>query len=991
MVFGAFLHDIGKLYERAETLSRHAEDERKQQEYCPSRKNHYSHRHALHTLAFCEKLEKSCLILEQILKSDENWRNIASRHHKPSGVLEHIVSKANHLAGGERGEESVYEQRQPQKKLLEPLLEKVSLIGAEKKTQHYLPLRPLDKTCADLFPKKHDEFFPEKPSGKMLGKPSGKMPEKLPGNLPGKLPGKSPGNFPGKLTEEYKALADGLLEAIEGGLPEHKEANFESLRSTLLTLLSQFERFLIHVPSAANAADSDIPLFDHLRITAAIAEGLYLYHEHDNSLEESAVNRASDEKKWTLACGDFSGIQKFIYNVVSKNAAKGLAGRSLFIQLFCDAASEWILREMKLYPTSRIYSSGGKFYLLIASHLKEKLREKINQINQVLLDEYQGRIHLGLGTADLSERDFWPDSMSEKFKEAGESLREDREKKFLPLIRKSPKDFFQTRKVSAKVCRICGSDSPDLNNLSSKKPDDEITCGQCETFKNLGEKVREIMNPQASSSAKSHKNLGEKVREIMNPQAPSSAKSQSPGLLWVWSHEDDRAIKPLLNDPKSRFDIFSHKRGSVPDSSPFCKLYAVNKNGILEDLKKQNICLKNSHFEFVNSIEDLKTKSLSFGHRFIASCAELKLEAMAKKTKGIERIGVLRMDVDNLGRIFIDGLKREKSEKPEAPAQEKPNPLNQAQSGQELDQTERPEQGAEKTAPEEESKKLGHLSRKAALSRQINAFFTGCLPRWAEKNFEDNKIIYAGGDDLLALGPWDQLPEMAFQIRQEFKKYCCGNPDLTLSAGVSVFPKKYPLLAGSHAAGEAEEKAKSFNRGLFPGLPSKAKKNALCFLGTAIGWEEYPSIRKFKSLVERIIKKTKSQSLLQVLLHIDGEIHGSGAERERLKNSWDDLMYKPWRYRFVYHISKLLERHRKDENLRKDIYELKDWVLLDNKGNNKLQGEASVEPDDLGKSGAREKSARPAFLWLRLPVRWADYLLRENKGKPDEEESKKTG
>ena len=106
--------------------------------------------------------------------------------------------------------------------------------------------------------------------------------------------------------------------------------------------------------------------------------GLYLYHTHHNTLTIEDMERDKKEKKWFLACGDFSGIQKFIYSVVSKKAGKSLAGRSLYIQLFCSAVSEWLLRELKLYPTSCIYSSGGKFYLLAANHnhFKDKLKEK---------------------------------------------------------------------------------------------------------------------------------------------------------------------------------------------------------------------------------------------------------------------------------------------------------------------------------------------------------------------------------------------------------------------------------------------------------------------------------------------------------------------------------------------------------------------------------------------------------------------------------------
>ena len=821
--------------------------------------------------------------------------------------MEHIAAKASRLAGGGGGEKASFDEgAAPCGNLLAPLLEKASPGGKEKKAEYHFPLKPLDAACKSLFPQK-----------------------------------KSDAPAAEKLTDDYKALADGLLEAIKN-FPEYKEAGFESLRAVFSTLLSQFERFLIHVPLEANAPD--ISLFDHLKISAAIAEGLCLYHERGGSLTEDEIKRASEEKKWILACGDFSGIQKFIYNTASKNAAKSLAGRSLFIQLFCEAASEWILREMRLYPTSRIYSGGGKFYLLIASCLKGELREKADQINQVLFEECQGQIHLGLGMAELSEKDFLPAALSKKFKEAGQSLREDRKKKFLSLIQSRPENFFEPQKASANVCHICGFDG-----LEKK----EDICGQCKTFKDLGRSAREII------------------------------QKKDAGLLWVWSREDARAIAENLDingHKEMEFDIFSHK-GSPPDKSgrPFCRLYVIESlKALLKSLQEKGIYIKNSHFEFVNSIEAPRpAKGLSFGHRFIASCDDLRLDEMAEKSRGIGRIGVLRMDVDNLGGIFADGLKR---------------------SGQ----------------------NSGDLSRKAALSRQLNGFFSGyltgkgfkeeALPRDSkseaargESGFQGCEILYAGGDDLFAVGPWDQLPDMAFQIKEKFKAYCCDNPDLTLSAGISVFPAKYPLLAGAHAAGEAEDKAKNFNRAAWGGGPAPkaaragaapaAQKNALCFLDTVIGWDEYKDVKKFKKLIEGIMEGANSRSLLQALYHADREIKReiNGAGGGRGLAGQEDLIYRPWRHRFVYYIARLLERSGNNKGLREDIHKLKDEILCgcSFSGNSQSADESQGREAWPENSAAGESEARPARDWLFLPVCWADYLKREKSEKNSRKERKK--
>ncbi len=114
-----------------------------------------------------------------------------------------------------------------------------------------------------------------------------------------------------------------------------------------------------------------------------------------------------DTAKWRLVCGDFSGIQDFIYNIVSAGAARGLRGRSFYIQLLCDGVSEHLLRRLGLYPTSRIYSSGGKFYLLLPDCLESRLRNEVDKVNKALLAAFQGKVFLGLGIAQVCAPGFW--------------------------------------------------------------------------------------------------------------------------------------------------------------------------------------------------------------------------------------------------------------------------------------------------------------------------------------------------------------------------------------------------------------------------------------------------------------------------------------------------------------------------------------------------------------------------------------------------------
>lgn len=165
-------------------------------------------------------------------------------------------------------------------------------------------------------------------------------------------------------------------------------------------------------------------------------------------------------------------------------------------------------------------------------------------------------------------------------------------------------------------------------------------------------------------------------------------------------------------------------------------------------------------------------------------------EKLADRSTGIARVGYLRMDVDRLGQIFAQGLGNQYS-----------------------------------------------LPRLSGLSRQMSYFFKVYLNSLAafrerdflshsEQNFQsltntlgqDLLFIYAGGDDLFVSGAWDQVVEFAFDIYQSFRAFTGYNPDITLSAGISLSGPKYPLYQAASDAGDAEEKAKGNGRdslGLF--------------------------------------------------------------------------------------------------------------------------------------------------------------------------------
>ena len=116
------------------------------------------------------------------------------------------------------------------------------------------------------------------------------------------------------------------------------------------------------------------------------------------------------------------------------------------------------------------------------------------------------------------------------------------------------------------------------------------------------------------------------------------------------------------------------------------------------------------------------------------------IEALAQEASGLKRIGVCRMDVDNLGQAFVAGF-------------------------------ERPEKA---TAQEREH--FVTISRTAAFSRQMSLFFKCYINDILSGRFESKPalavtVVYSGGDDVFLLGAWNDVVEAALRIRQHSQPF----------------------------------------------------------------------------------------------------------------------------------------------------------------------------------------------------------------------------
>ncbi|TXL82059.1 type III-A CRISPR-associated protein Cas10/Csm1 [Vineibacter terrae] len=85
------------------------------------------------------------------------------------------------------------------------------------------------------------------------------------------------------------------------------------------------------------------------------------------------------------------------------------------------------------------------------------------------------------------------------------------------------------------------------------------------------------------------------------------------------------------------------------------------------------------------------------------------------------------------------------------------------------------------------------LGRLATLSRMMDAFFTVVLPDLLRREFPDTYTVYAGGDDLLLIGPWNRIVTLAAALEVAFRAHVGANPSVTLSAAIELCGVSEPL------------------------------------------------------------------------------------------------------------------------------------------------------------------------------------------------------
>ncbi len=750
IALAGLFHDIGKFYQRANPKKENVPQQFHQLLNKDVYSKEFGYQHALYSyIAVKSELYEG---LSSAFSPEEIEVIIEGvYHHKPKNNFQHLMQKADWVSSSERDDipmesntdyiseqdRKAFEEFAQKNPRLRSIFENLNIGKNYEKKNYFYKISPLNLS-EDIFPDDLENAFIDvekesKPKEKVLG----------------------------SYSKHWKDFAKEFNQKLKNSKLKFSE-NPERIFSLIYHLLY---KYLWCIPASTYDKENygkhypDISLFDHSRVLSAVACCFYDFDKDmytQKSMDKFKEEFTSKEVFLHIK-GDINGIQKFIYNVYEGKGgvAKTLRGRSFYVTLLPEVLSRYILNELG-YPISNLlYSGGGIFEIIVANteENRKKLSEIKEKINKFLSEKFEADIGLSVGTYEYSPVEMMED-YSTVLNKLNENLDNAKKQKFSSLIETG--EIFELLNKRAenihsnkKKCPVCQTYLVD-ENLSGDK---EI-CNVCKEFKDIGTNLPKTETLVFAKTRTQNFIDDKKIIDFGDF-----------GIVYLISKDNYADLQPIYFD-KETTEILDINNTTLDKYTTGFKFIGKTVPEVLEDL---------------SSNETGEEETIHKGQ--IAPFTYL-----AKQSDGDERIGILRMDVDNLGKLFSNGLGNKIS-----------------------------------------------ISRIATLSRTLDLFFSGYLNRICDdltekypKNLKIKNlfyILYSGGDDVFIVSPWDKGVDLAVKIWEEFKKYTCNNPNVTISAGYVQTKPKFPIRVSADIAGDAEKKAKDSGR------------NRICIMGDLFIWD----------------------------------------------------------------------------------------------------------------------------------------------------------
>lgn len=527
--------------------------------------------------------------------------------------------------------------------------------------------------------------------------------------------------FPGQLKEDINYPSEqktNYEESMYGEIVLHLKENLKAISYTpeyLNSLLELLESELSFVPSSTIKSEvADISLYDHVKLTAALATCIEIWMQE---------NGRTDYKKLMFDRAD-ELYKKKVFLLYSMD----MSGIQNFIYTI---ASKDALKSLR----------SRSFYLeILMENLFDEMAERLEITRANLLYSGGGHAYILLPNTEQTIQ-----TLDAFEQEVNEWLR---------------KEF------GTALFLGCGYQECSASDLRNEENG---------SYRNIFRGVSRMI-----SMKKMHRYSAEQIRAL-NCDTEEEGKREC-RVCRTSSHllEDDicemcdALVKMSPNILYKGFYAVVDKKEdvSIPlfDGKHFV---AKNYKKMLETMQEEEhnyirAYTKNDSYTGLNVSKRLWVGDYTNGESF---------QELAESAEGINRIAVLRADVDNLGAAFVNGFSH-------------------------------PQYG----------EKYMTISRTATFSRKMSMFFKYHInhilnnPQFTIKGKLPEKrsatIVYSGGDDLFIVGSWDDIIGFAVDLKNCFQKFTQNT--LSISAGIGLFPGKYPVVNMAQITGDLEDSAKGY-------------------------------------------------------------------------------------------------------------------------------------------------------------------------------------
>jgi len=313
----------------------------------------------------------------------------------------------------------------------------------------------------------------------------------------------------------------------------------------------------------------------------------------------------------------------------------------------------------------------------------------------------------------------------------------------------------------------------------------------------------------------------------------------------------------------------------------------------------------------INSTDFLNSEKPNTGFQFFPQYAPLNrrnsvktLEELADDADGLSTWGVFRADVDQLGDIFRNGLGLKPS-----------------------------------------------VTEISVLSYFVSLFFSAHVEKMAREDYAGKiYIIYSGGDDMFALGPWSVLPDFGKTLYTEFRNYPGHNAAITISGGIFFAPSdKFPVYQAADSAGENLEDAKNNGR------------DRISMLGKSVTWKDFEDVSYLKNQIFNLVGISKPEDKSTIIAH-----------EEKIPASLLQILYSAWAdYEKAEKEKDVQEKQPKKKGL--SLFRV--WRLLYAfKRLKERHHEFSQELTKLENDIIKDFKLKP---YLDIAIRWAEFLTRK--------------